>query len=348
MLGIADIEGSVAKAAGLVYGIVVFYAVVSAAKTEGRIKLGIAAFLAASIIIALVGTLGRTAVASARGIDSNKVFSALPRVDLNIERAEQGVNPNPLGGTLLLFLPLGLAMIPELTKKYEKDGERYRKLFLFLSITAVVVALAAVIYGRSFGAWAALLFCLAILDRKKRWLKAAIGTGIIVAVAIFWVKIDRPSLPNDGSLRGTLVRSVSSRYPLWAAGIAAAGERPVFGVGMDQLRLREDVGYVRAHAHNQFINTAAEVGIPALAAYLAILFGAGWMTMRVEKSKKPRWMKDAAQGLAVGQVGLAVFGLADAIALGAKPGLFFWISLSLIASIYLAPDEDKKAEIACS
>jgi len=338
LLGVSDVAASLSKAAGFVYGILVFYAVVAAARTGARIKWGIAAFLAASVVIAVIGTLNRPEISSASPIDAHRVFSILPRINISIERAEAGVNPNPLGGTLLVFLPLGFTLIPGLLKK---------KLYLLLVLIVIAIDLAAIFYGRSFGAWAALLFSLAILDRRRRWLKAAVGIGLIVVIASFWVRIDQPVLPGDSSLRGALVHSISSRYNLWATGIAAVKERPLFGSGLDQFRLREDVGYDQAHAHNQFLHTAAELGIPGLAAYLAILIGAGWMVFRIEKSKKPQWMKDAAQGLAVGQIGLAVFGLVDAIALGAKPGLFFWISLSLIASIYLSRDEETKADNTC-
>lgn len=348
MLGVSEIEGSISKAAGFVYGIVVFYAVVAAARNGKRIKWGIGVFLAAGIVVAAVGTLSRPEIGSAAVIDSSKVFSALPRIDMNIERAEEGVNPNPLGGTLLLFIPLGLALIPGIQKKNGEADDKNRILFALVILSVVIVDFAAIVYGRSFGAWAGLIFSLMILGRRKRWLKAVIGIGIVVALALFLVGVDRPVSPLDRSLRGVLVHSINSRYPLWAAGVAAIKDRPFLGVGLDQLRLREDMGYERAHAHNQFIHTAAELGIPGLAAYLAILVGAGWMTHKVEKSKKPKWMKDAAQGLAVGQAGLAVFGLADAIVLGAKPGLFFWISLALITAIYLAPDEEEKAELACS
>lgn len=112
-------------------------------------------------------------------------------------------------------------------------------------------------------------------------------------------------------------------------------ENPIFGVGLDQLRITPPFKYEDAHAHDQYIHTAAEIGIPGLIAYMAILISAAWMTTEVGRSRAPDWMIQSMRGLAWGQAGFAIFGLADAIPLGAKPGIFFWMSLAIMTSIYL-------------
>jgi len=87
-----------------------------------------------------------------------------------------------------------------------------------------------------------------------------------------------------------------------------------------------------AHAHNIFLQTALDVGLPGLVAYLVLLIVAGvvcWQCAR-QGHGLVRWM---ALGLAAGLVGLHVYGLADAVALGAKPGVAFWMALGLIAAM---------------
>lgn len=69
-------------------------------------------------------------------------------------------------------------------------------------------------------------------------------------------------------------------------------------------------------------------------AYLAILIGAGWMCLDVSKRAKTAWMRDAARGLGAGQLAFLIFGMGDAIPLGGKNGVFFWVSLALIAAMY--------------
>lgn len=331
---VSDIEESTAKLAGFVYGIVVFYVVVESVKSFGRIKIAVAVFLVAGFIVASVGTINRP---QDRYKPPKKgITNIVPRVDMKIERAETGVNPNPLGGTLLLFIPLGLVQIPMLLKR---KSEYFSSSWRFPALGLVIVILAAetiaIVLSNSFGTWLALGIALLMIGRRWRAVKAFAGLAILAVFIVFFLKPSVPIPKNDRSLRGTLLLGMDSRIPLWSAGIETVQQHPLFGVGMDRLRLIPKFKYEQAHAHNQYIHTAAEMGIPALAAYLAILMGIGWMAVEVGRSRMPKWMILSMRGLAIGQLGFSIFGFADAIALGAKPGIFFWISIAIMTSIYL-------------
>jgi hypothetical protein len=125
------------------------------------------------------------------------------------------------------------------------------------------------------------------------------------------------------------------RAAYWRVGTETAKRNVLFGIGLNQLRRSGKIKYDDSHAHNQFIHTAAEIGIPGLLSYIAILIGVFWMAGEVARSSLPAWMLLNCRGLAAGQLGFAIFGLVDAVPLGAKAGLFFWISIALITSIYL-------------
>lgn len=105
-------------------------------------------------------------------------------------------------------------------------------------------------------------------------------------------------------------------------------------MGMNQARTIPQVGDKQAHLHNLILHTAAELGIPALIAYMAILWSIASMCRKVWKKAEENWMKNAVLGLGCGQLALFVFGFLDVIPLGAKVGIFFWISLALISSLY--------------
>jgi putative inorganic carbon (HCO3(-)) transporter len=87
------------------------------------------------------------------------------------------------------------------------------------------------------------------------------------------------------------------------------------------------------HSHNQLLQMALDVGIPGLIAYLALVIMSLGMCWRIRQSGTPA-RRLLALGLAGVGVGHQVFGIADAIALGAKVGLFWWWSLALIAVLY--------------
>lgn len=106
------------------------------------------------------------------------------------------------------------------------------------------------------------------------------------------------------------------------------------GTGLSRIRLVSGIGYERAHVHNHLLHVGAELGIPALIAYMAILIGAGYMCVRVWKRSESGWMKMAVLGLGWGQVAHLIFGIGDSVPLGARPGIVFWVSIALITSIY--------------
>ena len=108
--------------------------------------------------------------------------------------------------------------------------------------------------------------------------------------------------------------------------------------------MRPGIAYEKSHAHNQLLHTSAELGIPGLVAYLAILAGAMFACRRVWRIAEEGWLRSAARGLGAGQAAFFFFGMGDAIPLGAKPGIFFWVSLALIMSLHnlmMKSKEDK-------
>jgi len=153
---------------------------------------------------------------------------------------------------------------------------------------------------------------------------------IIVIIAIF----SPARFVTKNSSEYWLLKKWQGRVKVMTAGIGAIREHPWRGVGMNQLRRVTWIGYERSHAHNHFIHTAAELGIPALVAYLAILLGAGFMCVEVWRKGKDEFMRMSVLGLGVGQLAHFIFGLGDSIPLGAKTNFIFWVSLALITSIY--------------
>jgi uncharacterized protein YjeT (DUF2065 family) len=85
-----------------------------------------------------------------------------------------------------------------------------------------------------------------------------------------------------------------------------------------------------AHAHNIFLQTALDLGLPGLIAYLALLGLALVVCWRWARWGD-RLYRATALGLAAGLVGFHAYGLTDAVALGSKPGVVFWMALGLVA-----------------
>jgi putative inorganic carbon (HCO3(-)) transporter len=137
---------------------------------------------------------------------------------------------------------------------------------------------------------------------------------------------------------GTLT-SLNFRREVWQWAIAGIKEFPFTGSGLGSFRrvvvrlypINLPPDYDIAHAHNIFFQVALDVGLPGLIAYLALLMLAGtvaWQVARQDEALRP-----FALGLLAGLAGLHIYGLTDALAPGAKPGLLFWAALGLLAAM---------------
>jgi O-antigen ligase len=91
-----------------------------------------------------------------------------------------------------------------------------------------------------------------------------------------------------------------------------------------------------AHAHNIWLQTALDLGLVGLVLYvavLALLLRRAAAVARADSDTARR----LALGSALGLVGVHLFGMADAVSLGAKVGLFQWILAGFIlAASHLA------------
>ena len=139
---------------------------------------------------------------------------------------------------------------------------------------------------------------------------------------------------------------------------------PVFNMSPEQ-----DIG----HAHNEFLQAALDLGIPGLVAFIAIYIIAFWMLIRIWRRSHAmeqytsngqttgipliipdRYIRDNANlpfanlrlvqaailGLGGGLLAHLLWGMTDAMALGARPAFLFWIILALINGLHKQVNEN--------
>lgn len=88
------------------------------------------------------------------------------------------------------------------------------------------------------------------------------------------------------------------------------------------------------HAHNEFLQAGVDLGIVGLIAFIALYIMAIGLVYRVLRSSPPALIRWLTIGVFAGLIAHGVYGLTDAVALGAKPGVFFWLLLGLIAVVW--------------
>ncbi|MCX7973236.1 MAG: O-antigen ligase family protein, partial [Candidatus Aminicenantes bacterium] len=206
--------------------------------------------------------------------------------------------------------------------------------FFLFSLFALYAMLTALFLTQSVGSWLGLILTAFIfLVIRGSWKRRAIVSAITLILLFVsvhsWGQLRKVQAFND-----YFHLKMASRLFFWNLGLTLIKDHPLSGIGMNRVRLRSDVGYESAHLHNHLLHTAAEMGLPALLAYLAMLFIAGYMSYKIYREVTDGWVKAAALGLSAGQMAHFFYGLTDSIPFGAKPGIFFWISLALINALY--------------
>lgn len=255
-------------------------------------------------------------------------------------------HPNRLASVAVQAFPLALLMA------LGPVGRRYERLLWAVGAALLGVAL---LLSQSRSGWLAVvittgvvLLLLARFDQRRPWrlfFASVLMAGAVAAGVVLW------RLPADFLAqlwteppRETVVGSLATfsfRLEIWRWALAAIGDFPVTGVGLASFpavvhRLYPTlipVSYVGAHAHNIFLQTALDVGVPGLVAYLALIFAASVMTWQLLRQQSQS--ATLALGAWGGLLALHVYGLTDALEIGAQPGIVLWLLLGLITAAYL-------------
>jgi putative inorganic carbon (HCO3(-)) transporter len=348
-------ELTLPKAAGLVLGLVAFRATVLAVHDRHSLGLALAAFCLLGLAIIAVGAVAAQwpAKVTALGVLARRV----PRLIATLPDLHGGgVSPNQIAGALTLYLPLAVALVEEWAFRRSASASR---LFVFAGCVAFLALVAGgLLLTQSRSGWIGgmggllALWALWGLSGPHRWMRL-LGAAlplvmfVIVVGGILCAGPQRVGEVLYAAESDTAVRaavgsiSIAGRVEIWNWALYVIRDSPFTGCGLGTFRR---VGHVLypfslmgpdqdiAHAHNIFLQTALDLGLPGLVAYLALLMVAGMSCWRWARRGGPL-ARTVALGLAAGLVGLHVYGLTDALALGCKPGLAFWLALGLVASL---------------
>lgn len=352
-----DISFSIGKIAGMVFGVAVFYATVAfVADSVKRLWLGVGALMASELGVVALSLLG--------GQWPRKfplfrdLIGRLPPRLLTLPGAATGFSSNELAGVLLWIAPLALVLA--LLSVWEMGKVRGQaRLWLHILLSFTLIGMAALFSGtlllsQSRGGLLGLgvgfmAMLLAAAWRMRRWLPlalfvAAAGISVLVATSIGVDEVktmlfDQVGVSNGGGAIGTL----EGRLEIWSRALYGIQDFPFTGMGMNNFRRVVHILYPLflippdkdiAHAHNYLLQAALDLGIPGLIAYLALWLGAAVLLWQVWGQTESPWLKWLALGMAGSLLSHFMYGMTDAVALGAKPGFIFWLLLGLVVSLH--------------
>jgi O-antigen ligase len=345
----------------LVWNFSLFWSVLAhASRRRGDFGWAMVGWLAAVQGIALLIPFGLEARVKLPVIGQIQALIPRPLMGL-FAGAGAGFSANQVAGMLLYVLPLLIALCVA--------GLRVRGWRWWLLLLSTGWLGATLLLTQSRGGLLGLLVALVtllLLTRRWGWYALA---GMSLAMAIFFfympptlldVIADAPGIEAVGG-----VRTVQNfRFTVWEA--AMMGLRDFFftGMGLGTFRtlayllyplpgilFEADLG----HAHNYFLQTGLDFGVPGLAAILVLYIAAIVQLARLAHLpvQTPVWLQMpfvTPRLLAIGwmgcMVGQTVYSLFDAVAMGSKPNFVWWWWMALIfaaANLLLRGEEAEES-----
>lgn len=329
---------SASKLWGILVGLAAYVSVVNWVESGARARIvgwALAALGAGIAALALVGTDWE----AAQLVGLPWLYDHLPRVVRGIPgsglpSASEFFNPREVGGTLALLLPLPLAVALLV--------EHPRRALLILAATVIAAVLAltqtpSALAGAAVGVW---LLGLAGFPRWRRTLLIVglLAGGGLLVVAWLGAGSMLAFRPEDLGGQQRTGFGLVSRLEIWQRALRMAHDMPYTGIGLNTFPLVMDRFYSgfslgpEPHAHQLFLHTAADLGLPGLVALVWLLGMVGVLTVRAVRWQGDLSLRWLALGSGCGLVAYSIFGLLDTFTLGAKPGLAFWVMMGLIGA----------------
>lgn len=344
----ADPDLTLPKATGLVLGLAVWRWLALYAAAGRRFWWAVAGFVAAGIGFTLLGVLSADWLLKIPGIED--IVQRLPTGVVTLpESPDAGVQPNQIAGTALSWILLPPSLLLGWWAERGRSWRWWAALLLALGGTAVLILTQSRsgYIGFAGGALLLLLLWRAWLpagSRIRRTVTAVAAAAIVGGSGfLLWLGPARIAALWRDPVQETALGSLSTigfRQEVWRWAVTAAADFSFTGTGLGAFRqvvrrlypLNVSPGYDIAHAHNIFLQTALDVGLPGLVAFVALLLVTAVMVWQIAAAAPA--LRPAALGLLASLAALHLFGLTDAVALGAKPGLLFWLALGLIAAMH--------------
>lgn len=309
--------------------LVLFYAVVNHGRSARSLKLVAVLLLIAGLTAGTVGALGTRPI-------SGRLLSLGASVPLGMTKIPvlnpEGFSKNIWGGTVGMVIPMAFAL--------SLSGSLWRRsvtgLFaLFLAVLCVLSQSRGALVGILLGIWTVVLL-------RSRW--ALIALPVAIAGAIVAVQRWGEAGIAEFFLSSEALGGWESRMEVWSRALYMIQDFPFTGIGLGTFSRVAPVMYpfflispdaVVPHSHQLFLQTAVDVGLPGLIAFLAtlvLLIVVSRETFRLSKGTPWRYL---AHGLFGGFVVYLVHGFFDYITFSTKSASIIWTMMGLMVALWL-------------
>jgi putative inorganic carbon (HCO3(-)) transporter len=329
---------------GLYAGLLLYYGTQEFIRGQDRARQVLEVLVLAGLAIALFAFVG---VDWDRAIILNPIpgfYEMFPRLlhglpGSGVPRSSDLIGPREIGGTLSIILPVAL-VVTAVT-----ESRPWRTAYAVSGVMSLLV----LVLTQTFLGWfatlgATILLGLLIWPQATRRVIATIaGAGLAAAILLGaltrFAYLERIGAFLQHSVE--LGQRVSDHLGVTALAIPMIWDTPWTGPGMNTFPVMATCYYPPPrypafwlpHAHDVFVQTWLDFGLFGLLAFLAL--GTAVLTGFARRWRACRGTPSGSLYAAAlcGLVAYALFGIADAIPLGGKPGIIVWVLLAVVRSI---------------
>ena len=305
--------------------ILVYYLVVNNINSATQIKRIIWVLLASASIVTLYGFYQYL---FGINISANEWVDGKQFPDLKIRVFSTLKNPNLLAGFLVTMMAIGASM------GYKAATMKGRA--ILFSLVFMFGACLVLTYSR--GAWLSLLAVIGVYgmlcNRKIFWLLILLPVAMLCGHDAILERIMSITNPTDTS--STL------RMALWESTLAMIRDKPLLGIGWGSYWLvypqydfwLNNPNVKIFHAHNMYLNIAAEIGIPGLLTFLGIMYGHIRLALSVLREKTESWSSGLMLGIIAALGGILINGLTVYVLFNIQLSMLYWLFNGLIVVVW--------------
>ena len=368
-----DFAASLPKLSGMALGFWIFLILNARINSTRNRWIALTAFLLSGLAIAIAGLFGAGFFGSKIPIIGS-IAAAMPKLASGLPGAENGFHPNEIAGSLLWVLPVlaGLFLFLLFESKIVIKKTGFSVLIFGFLITGLVSLFVLIVFllteSRTayLGLFIGAIFTVPFLIRSKKisLILSLVLIGVMILGGIWFINDQPDFLQGSASVENVKLSTITiqNRIELWDRAVQAIRDFPLTGMGMNIFRqaieplyplISIPPGTDLGHAHNEYLQIALDLGVPGLIGYLSLLISSFWMLRRVLIEPQNKLVESQPSGdrllarflagsIVWAIIGHGVFGLADAVALGAKPGFLFWMLLGFIPGLFFLKENENQ------
>ncbi len=339
-----DVEFSLPKLTGLLLGVFIFFGLVRfVGENHGRLRLAVLAFCAGGIALVPVCLLGTRWKLKLPLL--GELARLFPVRLTGLPGVEEGFNANPVGGSAILFLPLLFLLVRRSVKIERPWLWNSRGLLGIFFGVGLLLLFALLLLSQSRGGWVAFfLSCwlaAVITVPRLRWVSLLLVVVVLASLS-FWSPADFNLLVYGAVGSDPSEIGFTGRFELWSRALYGIQDFPFTGMGMNAFRKVVPVLYPLfnfphnvdvASAHNHLLQVGVDLGIPGMVAYVALWTSLFRVLLLVWRRSPDPDCRLIAAGLSWGLFAQFLYQMTDAIPLGAKLGIFFWVAIALSVAV---------------